>query len=76
MESDVVTLQDVFLAKPPEEDSPAAGRTLALLSPLSARASSPTSSRRWPLGVALPPTFFEREDFVQARPAFAAGYGR
>jgi hypothetical protein len=27
-------------------------------------------------GVALPPTFFEREDVVHARPTFAAGYGR
>ncbi len=34
MESEVITLQDIFLAKPPEEDTPAAGRTLTLLTPL------------------------------------------
>ncbi|MFL5971272.1 MAG: CpaF family protein [Gaiellaceae bacterium] len=77
MESDVVTLQDIFVAKPPEEDSPAAGRTLALLSPLGCTGLKPHFLEKMAAsGVALPPTFFEREDVVHARPAFAAGYGR
>jgi pilus assembly protein CpaF len=77
MESDVVTLQDVFIAKPPEEDSPAAGRTLSLLSPLGCTGLKPHFLEKMAAsGVSLPPTFFEREDPVAARPAFAAGYGR
>jgi pilus assembly protein CpaF len=77
MESDVVTLQDVFIAKPPEEDSPAAGRTLSLLSPLACTGLKPHFLEKMAAsGVSLPPTFFEREDPVAARPAFAAGYGR
>src|SRR5215207_1119680 len=77
MESEVVTLQDIFVAKPPEEDSPAAGRTLALMSPLACTGLKPHFLEKMAAsGVALPPTFFEREDLVHARPAFAAGYGR
>ena len=77
MESDVVTLQDIFVAKPPEEDSPAAGRTLALLTPLGCTGLKPHFLEKMAAsGVALPPTFFEREDVVHARPTFAAGYGR
>ena len=77
MESDVVTLQDIFVAKP-------LGGGLAR-SRTDAGAADP-ARLHWPLphflekmaasGVGLPPTFFEREDLVQARPAFAAGYGR
>ncbi|HET7857224.1 MAG TPA: CpaF family protein, partial [Gaiellaceae bacterium] len=76
MESDVVTLQDIFIAKPPEEDSAAAGRTLSLLTPLACTGLKPHFLEKMAAsGVALPPTFFEREDVI-ARPAFAAGYGR
>ena len=76
MESDVITLQDIFIAKPPEEDSPAAGRTLALLSPLGCTGLKPHFLEKMAAsGVALPPTFFEREDTV-VRPTFAAGYSR
>ena len=72
MESDVVTLQDVFVAKPPEEDSPAAGRTLALLSPLACTGLKPHFLEKMAgNGVVLPPTFFRAE-----RPSFNAGsYG-
>jgi hypothetical protein len=76
MESDVITLQDIFVAKPPEEDSQTAGRTLPLLSPLGCTGLKPHFIEKMAAsGVGLPPTFFEREDTV-ARPAFAAGYGR
>src|SRR5712672_398608 len=34
MEADVVTMQDIFIAKPPDEDSHASGRSSRLLSPL------------------------------------------
>ena len=76
MESDVITLQDVFIAKPPDEDSPSAGRTLSLLSPLACTGLKPHFLEKMAAsGVSLPATFFEREDAV-VRPTFAAGYGR
>ena len=69
-------LQDIFIAKPPEEASAAAGRTLSLLTPLACTGLKPHFLEKMAAsGVALPPTFFEREDVI-ARPAFAAGYGR
>ena len=73
MESEVITLQDIFVAKPPEED--VAGRTLQLLSPLTCSGLKPHFLDKMTAnGVSLPPTFFEREE-VELRPAFAAGYG-
>jgi pilus assembly protein CpaF len=76
MESDVITLQDIFIAKPPDEDSPSAGRTLSLLSPLACTGLKPHFLEKMAAsGVSLPATFFEREDAV-VRPTFAAGYGR
>jgi pilus assembly protein CpaF len=72
MESEVITLQDVFVAKPPEED--AAGRTLTLLSPLTCSGLKPHFLDKMTAnGVSLPATFFEREE-IELRPAFAAGY--
>jgi pilus assembly protein CpaF len=77
MESDVITLQDIFIAKPPEEDSPAAGRSLTLLTPLGCTGLKPHFLEKMAAsGVSLPANFFEREDVTVARPAFAAGYGR
>jgi hypothetical protein len=77
MESDVITLQEIFVAKPPDEDSGAAGRSLALLSPLACTGLKPHFLEKMASsGVTLPPAFFEREDLISARPAFAAGYGR
>jgi pilus assembly protein CpaF len=75
MESDVITLQDIFIAKPPDDD-PAAGRTLALLTPLTCTGLKPHFLDKMAAnGVTLSPNFFEREE-IQLRPAFAAGYGR
>jgi pilus assembly protein CpaF len=75
MESEVITLQDVFVAKPPDEDSPA-HRTLSLLSPLTCTGLKPHFLEKMAAnGVALAPTFFERDE-VELRPTFAAGYGR
>jgi pilus assembly protein CpaF len=75
MESEVITLQDIFIAKPPDEDSNAM-RTLTLLTPLNCTGLKPHFLEKMSAnGVTLPPNFFERED-VELRPAFAAGYGR
>jgi len=76
MESEVITLQDVFVAKPPEEDSPDAHRTLSLLTPLTCTGLKPHFLEKMASnGVNLPSNFFEREE-VELRPAFATGYGR
>jgi pilus assembly protein CpaF len=76
MESEVITLQDIFVAKPPEEDAANAGRTLTLLSPLACSGLKPHFLDKMTAnGVTLPPTFFEREE-IELRPAFTAGYGR
>jgi pilus assembly protein CpaF len=76
MESEVITLQDIFVAKPPEEDAANAGRTLTLLSPLACSGLKPHFLDKMTAnGVTLPTTFFEREE-SELRPAFTAGYGR
>jgi pilus assembly protein CpaF len=76
MESEVITLQDIFVAKPPEEDAANAGRTLTLLSPLACSGLKPHFLDKMTAnGVTLPTTFFEREE-IELRPAFTAGYGR
>jgi pilus assembly protein CpaF len=75
MESDVITLQDIFLAKPPDEDAFAAttmpvGKTL--LSPLACTGLKPHFLEKMAAnGVTLPPTFFELESDAY-RPSFAA----
>jgi pilus assembly protein CpaF len=74
MESDVVTLQDVFLAKPPDEEQASQGAT-RLLHPLACTGLKPTFLEKMAAqGVAFPPTFFE-PDGGMLRPAFAAAYG-
>jgi pilus assembly protein CpaF len=74
MESDVITLQEIFFAKPPEEEQ-AAGIT-RLLSPLSCTGLKPHFLDKLAAnGVALPANFFQEED-AQLRPTFAAAsYG-
>jgi pilus assembly protein CpaF len=75
MESEVITLQDIFVAKPPDDD-PNTVRTLTLLSPLNCTGLKPHFLDKMAAnGVSLPPNFFEREE-IELRPAFAAGYGR
>jgi pilus assembly protein CpaF len=74
MESDVVTLQDIFLAKPPDEEQAAAGQGLRLLHPLACTGLKPTFLEKMAAhGVAFPPTFFEPDTPV-LRPAFATAY--
>jgi pilus assembly protein CpaF len=75
MESDVITLQDIFLARPPDEET-AAAQVTRLLSPLSCTGLKPHFLEKMAAnGVTLPPTFFQQED-PSFRPSFtAASYG-
>ena len=76
MEADVITLQDVFVAKPPDEEALAGGTATRLMSPLTCSGLKPHFLEKMAAsGVTLPAAFFEREDVI-ARPTFAAGYGR
>ena len=69
MESDVVTLQDVFLAQPPDDENGGTGR---LLTPLGCTGLKPQFLEKLAAnGVVLQPAFFQREREI--RPAFAAG---
>ncbi|HYM64836.1 MAG TPA: CpaF family protein [Gaiellaceae bacterium] len=72
MESDIITLQDIFVAKPPDEDSSQAPATRGLLAPLACSGLKPHFLEKMAAnGVALPPDFFEHETDLY-RPAFAA----
>jgi pilus assembly protein CpaF len=75
MESDVVTLQDVFVARPPDEESAVSGQANRLLLPLACSGLKPHFLEKLAAnGVILPPTFFEQDSPL--RPAFAAAsYG-
>jgi pilus assembly protein CpaF len=75
MESDVITLQDIFVAKPPNEDSAVAGAT-RLLSALACTGLKPHFLEKMAAhGVVLPPNFFQQED-ASYRPSFqAASFG-
>jgi pilus assembly protein CpaF len=77
MESDVITLQDVFAAKPPDEETAGETRAMRLLSPLACTGLKPHFLEKIAAnGVALPPSFFSAEDERGGeRPAFAASYG-
>jgi pilus assembly protein CpaF len=62
MESDVITLQDIFVAKPPDEEAPIAHRG-KLLTPLQCSGLKPHFLEKLAAnGVVLPPNFFERDD--------------
>jgi pilus assembly protein CpaF len=62
MESDVVTLQDIFVAKPPDEDSPAHLRG-KLLTPLQCSGLKPHFLDKLAAnGVVLPTNFFEDDE--------------
>jgi len=75
MESDVITLQDIFAAKPPEaeEHNPTAGRT-KLLTPLQSTGLKPQFLEKLAAnGVVLPPSFFGSEEAGETpRSAFSA----
>jgi pilus assembly protein CpaF len=75
MESDVITLQDVYVAKPPEEDETGAGKPVRLLGDLECTGLKPHFLEKMAAnGVFLPPAFFG--DTSTFRPNFAAAsYG-
>ncbi len=63
MEADVITLQDVFVAKPPDEDSASFGTRNRLLSPLRCTGLKPQFLDKMAAnGVGLHSTFFTPED--------------
>jgi len=73
MESDVITLQDIFVALPPGEDD--AGEARRLLTPLRASGLKPHFLDKLAANnVALAPDFFSPED-VDLRAAFSVTYG-
>src|SRR2546421_7670289 len=63
MESEVITLQDVFLAKPPDEQTASSGVGVRLLSPLSCTGLKPNFLDKMAAnGVVLQPSFFTKDD--------------
>ncbi len=63
MESDVITLQDIFVAKPPDEETAAENRASRLLGPLKCTSLKPLFLEKLATnGVVLQPTFFSQED--------------
>jgi len=65
MESDVITLQDIFLARPPDETSPSFGGRVRLLSPLACSGLKPQFLDKLATNnVVLPSSFFTPDDEV------------
>jgi pilus assembly protein CpaF len=59
MESDVITLQDIYVAKPPDEDAAETGKPVRLLAPLESTGLKPNFLEKMAAnGVVLPPAFF------------------
>jgi pilus assembly protein CpaF len=77
MESDVITLQDIFVARPPDEDSGSegGGKPVRLLGPLECSGLKPHFLEKMAAnGVVIPPTFFG--DTSTFRPNYStATYG-
>jgi len=75
MESDVITLQDVFVAKPPEEGDDGEGKPVNLLNPLECTGLKPQFLEKMAAnGVNLPPSFFGNTSTFRPNYA-AASYG-
>src|SRR5438552_2452683 len=75
MESDVITLQDIFAARAPDEHMAAATRATKLLTPLACTGLKPQFLDKLAShGVVLPPDFFEDESGFRSTFA-AASYG-
>ncbi len=72
MEADVVTMQDLFVARPPNEEE--VSRTTKLLLPLTATGLKPHFLEKLAVnGVALPGTFFQSMDDEAFPAAYAVG---
>jgi pilus assembly protein CpaF len=79
MEGETITLQDVFLAKPPDEETSQGTKGLRLLGALQCSGLKPHFLNKMATnGVVLPAAFFENEEQDQnGRAGFAAGnFGR
>jgi pilus assembly protein CpaF len=76
MESDVITMQDLFVSKAPDEHTTVVNRGSRLLLPLACSGLKPHFLEKLSANsVVLPPTFF-RVESSQGRAAFApGGYG-
>jgi pilus assembly protein CpaF len=76
MESDVITLQDIFLAKPPDEDAAVPGTT-RLLGSLQCTGLKPHFLEKMAAqGVVLPPNFFQQDTDETVRTTFqTASFG-
>ncbi|MFL5966016.1 MAG: CpaF family protein [Gaiellaceae bacterium] len=73
MESETITMQDIFVAKPPDEAQAADGRTHRLLAPLTCTGLKPHFQEKLAAnGVVLQPAFFTTAD--DDAPAAAGGY--
>ncbi len=74
MESDVITLQDIFSATPPDEENDPSGGRARLLSPLQCTGLKPSFLEKLAAnGVVLPPSFFGRDEHGESpRSAFSA----
>jgi pilus assembly protein CpaF len=74
MESDTITLQDIFAARPPDEEHNPTGGHSRLLSPLQCTGLKPHFLDKLATnGVVLPPSFFGlEEDGTAPRAAFSA----
>ena len=74
MESDVITLQDIFIAKPPDEETVAASPSSRLLTPLMCSGLKPHFLDKLAANnVVLPVSFFEYDD-AGLRTSFGANY--
>jgi pilus assembly protein CpaF len=72
MESDTVTLQDLFVAKPPDEEQAAEGGAIRFLMPLQCSGLKPHFLEKMAAnGVVLQPAFFNTDDDA---PAVGVGY--
>jgi pilus assembly protein CpaF len=73
MESDTITMQDLFVAKPPDEEQAAENRALRFLSALKGTGLKPHFLEKLAAnGVVLQPAFFTKDD--DDAPAVGVGY--
>jgi pilus assembly protein CpaF len=76
MESDVITLQDVFLGKPPDEEDALVSGATRLMTPLQCTGLKPHFLDKLAThGVVLPPNFFEEEEDEYRSTFAAASFG-
>jgi pilus assembly protein CpaF len=75
MESDVITLQDIFVAKPPDEEA-AHSSAMRLISPLQSTGLKPHFLEKMAAhGVALQPDFFEEDQSGYRSTLAVASFG-